>query len=295
MWLRVTFEPQIDDAGVVCGGVHVVTDVTDLKLGERQLQESIAKQERITQGVISALAQSVEVRDPYTAGHQRRVGELAAAIARELSLGAETISRLEIAGMLHDVGKTVVPAELLAKPGRLSATEFELIKGHAQAAYDILESIEFDFPVADIIVQHHERLDGSGYPSGLSGQQILPEARILAVADVVEAMISHRPYRAALPLDAAVAELEAGAGSRYDAAACTRPSPGSFGRRGSPSPSSRGSRAQIVRAAFLPPQCARLCPRSPCAAAVALRPPPRPRRIHAKPTAMSAPATGPTT
>ena len=122
--------------------------------------------------------------------------------------------------MLHDVGKIVVPAELLAKPGRLSATEFALIKGHAQAGYEILESIEFDFPVADIVVQHHERLDGSGYPAGLSGEQILPEARILAVADVVEAMISHRPYRAALPLDAAVAELEAGAGSRYDAAAC---------------------------------------------------------------------------
>ena len=219
-WLRVTFEPQTDDTGSVCGGVHVVTDVTDLKLGEQRLQESIAKQERITKGVISALAQTLEVRDPYTAGHQRRVGELAAAIGRELGLSAATTRHLEITGTLHDVGKSVVPAELLAKPGQLSAMEFALIKGHSQAAYEILKSIEFDFPVADIVVQHHERLDGSGYPAALSGEQILPEARILAVADVVEAMISHRPYRAALPLDAALAELEDGAGSRYDAAAC---------------------------------------------------------------------------
>jgi HD-GYP domain-containing protein (c-di-GMP phosphodiesterase class II) len=128
------------------------------------------------------------------------------------------VRNVEVAGMLHDVGKIIVPAEILVKPGRLSEMEFALIKEHSQAAYEILRSIEFDFPLAEIVVQHHERLDGSGYPAGLAGDEILLEARILAVADVVEAMISDRPYRAALPLDAALAEIEEGAGSRYDAA-----------------------------------------------------------------------------
>ncbi len=162
----------------------------------------------------------VEARDPYTAGHEKRVSELSMAIAQRLGLDEDCLRRLRVAGALHDVGKIVVPAEILAKPGRLSETEFELIKAHPQAAYDMLQSIDFDFPLAEIVVQHHERLDGSGYPRGLRGEEILPEARILAVADVVEAMISHRPYRPALPLDAAMAELEGGAGSRYDADAC---------------------------------------------------------------------------
>jgi len=219
-WLRVTFTPEIDAAGRASGGVHVVADVTELKQAELRLLESIVKHQAITEGVIAALARTVDVRDPYTAGHQRRVSELAAAMARCLGLDEESVRGVRIAGMLHDVGKIIIPAEILSKPGRLAATEFDLIKAHPQAAYEILESIEFDFPIADIVVQHHERLDGSGYPGGLTEQSILPEARILAVADVVEAMISHRPYRAALPLEAAMAELEDGAGSRYDAAAC---------------------------------------------------------------------------
>ncbi len=219
-WLRVTFAPHVDAEGGVTGGVHVVTDVSELKQTEDRLRDSIARQQRITEGVIAALSRSVEVRDPYTAGHERRVSELAVAIARSLHLGEDFVARVRVAGSLHDVGKITIPAEILSKPGRLSEMEFALIKGHPKAAYDILRPIEFEFPLADIVVQHHERLDGSGYPAGLAGDALLPEARILAVADVVEAMISHRPYRAALPLEAAIAEIEAGSGSRYDAAAC---------------------------------------------------------------------------
>ncbi len=219
-WLRVTFAPQLDDSGAVEGGVHVVSDVTGLKQTEQRLRQSIARQERISDGVIAALARSVEVRDPYTAGHQRRVGELAVAIARGLGEDEASVRLVQIAAMLHDVGKIVIPAEILSKPGRLTPVEFALIKAHSQAAYDILASIDFDLPVAEIVVQHHERLDGSGYPAGLSGEAIMPQARVLAVADVVEAMVSHRPYRAALPLEAAMAEIADGAGSRYDAAAC---------------------------------------------------------------------------
>jgi PAS domain S-box-containing protein/putative nucleotidyltransferase with HDIG domain len=219
--LRMSFQPLFDQAGVASGGVHVITDVSDLKQAERELVVSLEAQRAITDGVIAALARTVEARDPYTAGHQRRVAELAAAIARQQRRGDDFVRGLSVAAMLHDVGKIVVPSEILSKPGRLSANEFELIKGHAQAGYDILRTISFPWPVADIAVQHHERLDGSGYPAGLTDGQILPEARILAVADVVEAMISHRPYRAALPLDVAMAELEEGAGSRYEAAVCS--------------------------------------------------------------------------
>jgi PAS domain S-box-containing protein/putative nucleotidyltransferase with HDIG domain len=219
-WLRVTFEPDFDVAGRLCGGVHVITEVSELKAAEHRARESLTRLARTTDGVIAALSRSVEVRDAYTAGHQRRVSELSAAIALELGLSAEVVRRVRVAGMLHDVGKIIIPAEILAKPGRLAHTEFALIKEHPKAAYEILESIEFDFPAADIVVQHHERLDGTGYPCGLEGEEILPEARIIAVADVIEAMISHRPYRAALPIDDAVAEIGDGAGRRYDAAAC---------------------------------------------------------------------------
>ncbi len=219
--LRVSFQPLVDLAGVASGGVHVITDVSDLKQAEHELVVSLEAQRAITDGVIAALARTVEARDPYTAGHQRRVAELAAAIARQQGHGDDFVRGLSVAAMLHDVGKIVVPSEILSKPGRLSANEFELIKGHAQAGYEILRTISFPWPVADIAVQHHERLDGSGYPAGLTAGQILAEARILAVADVVEAMISHRPYRPALPLDVAMAELEAGSGSRYEAAVCS--------------------------------------------------------------------------
>jgi PAS domain S-box-containing protein/putative nucleotidyltransferase with HDIG domain len=219
-WLRVTFRPKIDEDGRVNGGVHVVSDVTELKETEERLLASVARLEAVTDGVIAALSRSVEVRDPYTGGHERRVSELAAAIAEQLKLSEADVRCVRIAGMLHDIGKIVVPAEILTKPGRLSSMEFALIKGHPQAAHEILASIEFACPIAEVVLQHHERLDGSGYPAGLTADEILPAARVLAVADVMEAMISHRPYRAALPLEAAMAELEDGSGTRYDAAVC---------------------------------------------------------------------------
>jgi putative nucleotidyltransferase with HDIG domain len=167
----------------------------------------------------------MDLRDPYTAGHERRVGEVAAAIAAEMGLDAETQRGLRVAGNLHDVGKITVPAEILSKPGKLSTLEFEIIKTHAAQGYEILKDIDFPWPVAEVAYQHHERIDGSGYPRGLKGEEIVLEARILAVADVMEAMSSHRPYRSGAGIDKAVAEIERGRGTAYDAKvvdACVR-------------------------------------------------------------------------
>jgi len=158
-----------------------------------------------------------EMRDPYTAGHERRVAEIAVAIGAELGFDAPRLEGLRVAGHLHDIGKITIPAEILSKPGKLSAIEFMLIQGHAQASYDILKNVEFLWPVAEIALQHHERMDGSGYPQGLKGEAILLEARIMAVADVVEAMSSHRPDRAGLGIEKALTEIDRGRGSAYDA------------------------------------------------------------------------------
>ena len=168
---------------------------------------------------IQAIAATVEMRDPYTAGHQNRVAELCVSIARELGLAEERIQGLELAAGIHDLGKIHIPAELLSKPGKLSAIEFELIKVHPQVGYDIIKDIQFPWPIAQMILQHHERLDGSGYPNGLRGEQLLLESKILAVADVVEAMSSYRPYRPGLGIDAALAEIGKHRGVLYDEAA----------------------------------------------------------------------------
>jgi PAS domain S-box-containing protein/putative nucleotidyltransferase with HDIG domain len=165
---------------------------------------------------VAVLSDTVEIRDPYTAGHQRRVAWLAVAIGKELNLPEEKLETLRVAALLHDIGKIAVPAELLAKPGRLSRAEFELIKEHPQVGEALLKKVSFEAPIASIVGQHHERLDGTGYPQGLSAEQILPESRILAVADVVEAMISHRPYRPGLSLQTACQELQRGRGTCYD-------------------------------------------------------------------------------
>jgi PAS domain S-box-containing protein len=167
---------------------------------------------------IQAIADTVEMRDPYTAGHQKRVAQLAVAIAGELGLPKDEIHGIHLAAGVHDLGKIRIPAEILSKPGKLTDIEYLLIKAHAQAGYDILKGIEFPWPLADIVLQHHERLDGSGYPHGLKAGQILLGARIIAVADVVEAMASHRPYRAALGTDLALVEIESGRGTAYDPA-----------------------------------------------------------------------------
>jgi PAS domain S-box-containing protein/putative nucleotidyltransferase with HDIG domain len=218
-WLWVSFQPTVDAQGNFTGGIHVVSDISELKRAEERLIESLSRLQAVSEEVIGAIAAIVEIRDPYTAGHQRRVSELAATIAAELGLDEDTIAGVRVAGMVHDVGKVTVPAEILTKPGRLSEIEFLLITAHAEAGYEILRTIQFPWPVAELARQHHERLDGSGYPRGLTGDDILLEARILAVADVVEAMASDRPYRAALGLEAALAEIESGSGQLFDTAA----------------------------------------------------------------------------
>jgi putative nucleotidyltransferase with HDIG domain len=157
------------------------------------------------------------MRDPYTAGHQQRVAELAAAIATDMGMAPDRVYGLRMAGSIHDLGKIIIPSEILCKPGHLGHLEYEMIKNHVQAGYDILKKIEFPWPLADIILQHHERMDGSGYPHGLVGDAILPEARILAVSDVFETMSSHRPYRPSLGLDRTIDELKANKGRLYDA------------------------------------------------------------------------------
>lgn len=166
---------------------------------------------------ISAIAATVEMRDPYTAGHQRRVAKLASAIAHEIGLPETQIEGLYLACVVHDVGKIRVPAEVLSNPGKLSSIEFSLIKQHPQAGYDILKEVDFPWPIAQFVLQHHERLDGSGYPQGLKGDAILMESRIIAVSDVIEAMASHRPYRPGLGIDAALDEISSKRGSHFDA------------------------------------------------------------------------------
>jgi len=189
-----------------------------LRLREDQ-RASAAALRKSLEDTILAIAATTEMRDPYTAGHERRVAELAAAIARELGLAEPAIEGIRFGAMIHDLGKIKIPAEILVKPTRLTPIEYELIKQHAQAGYDILKGIDFPWPVAQMVLQHHERLDGSGYPQGLKGDALIREVRILAVADVVEAMFSHRPYRPGLGIEKALEEIERGRGMLYDAQA----------------------------------------------------------------------------
>ena len=198
------------------GRVWSFRDITARKRAENDLQESFATLRKALDGIIQAVALTVEKRDPYTAGHQRRVADLARAIASKMGLSKKQINGIRIAGSIHDLGKTCVPADILSKPGRLTEHEFGIIKAHPEVGYDILKSIEFPWPIAQTIKQHHERLDGSGYPAGLKGKRIIVEARIVAVSDVVEAMSSHRPYRPALGIDMALDEIQKGRGTAYD-------------------------------------------------------------------------------
>ena len=193
-------------------------DITARKQAEQEVRRQAQQLKRTVEGAVLAMGHVVESRDPYTAGHERRVSELATAIAADMGMEGEALAALRLAALIHDVGKIAVPAEILAKPGLLSEVEFSLIKQHPQSGFEILEAIDFGLPVAEMVLQHHERLDGSGYPWGLSGDDVSREARILAVADVVEAMSSHRPYRAALGMAAALTEVREHAGVKYDAA-----------------------------------------------------------------------------
>jgi PAS domain S-box-containing protein len=202
----------LDNGGLIC----VVRDITSRKLAEEELQHTMEKLRKSLAGTIQVVSTTVETRDPYTAGHQRRVSNLARTIAQEMRLPSDTVNNIRMAGIIHDIGKISVPAETLSKPGKLRDMEFSLIKVHPQAGYDILKDVGLPYPVAGTVLQHHERLDGSGYPRGLKGEQILLEAQIIGVADVVEAILSHRPYRKALGIDAALDEIEKNKGILYN-------------------------------------------------------------------------------
>jgi PAS domain S-box-containing protein len=202
----------LDNGGLIC----VVRDITSRKHAEEHLKETLEKLRKSLIGTIQALSSTVETRDPYTAGHQRRVSSLARAIAQEMRLSNDTVDTIRMAGIIHDIGKISVPAEILSKPGKISDIEMSLIKVHPQAGYDILKDVGLPYPIAEMVLQHHERLDGSGYPQGLKGDQILLEAQIVFVADVVEAISSVRPYRPALGIDAALQEIEKNKGILYN-------------------------------------------------------------------------------
>ncbi len=188
----------------------------EMALYKYQAEQSELNFKKILQDTVTALATTLELRDPYTAGHQHRVAELASRIALEMNMDEETVEGIRIAGILHDIGKIKIPAEILANPARLSKIEFELIKQHSEIGYDLLKNISFPWPISDIVHQHHERINGSGYPQGLFNESIIIEARIVCVADVVEAMSSHRPYRPALGIQKALEEITINKGILYD-------------------------------------------------------------------------------
>jgi PAS domain S-box-containing protein/putative nucleotidyltransferase with HDIG domain len=209
---RIEFEGR----HVVMG---VLQDITDRVRAEKTVDAQLQELREAMHGAVTAVSRMMQVRDSYTASHGKRVASIACAIGEEIGLDAFQIEGLDVIGGLHDIGKVSVPAEILSKPSRLTPVEFVLVKEHARTGHQILAGIKFPWPVAEAVLQHHERLDGSGYPQGLKNGAILLEARILAIADVVESMASHRPYRAALGVEAALAEIEGGLGKLYDAAA----------------------------------------------------------------------------
>ena len=196
--------------------IGLMLDISEKARAEEDDRRHLEQLRTALMSTIEVATVMSEMRDPYTAGHQRRVGAIAAAIGALLGFDEQRSEGLRIAGHLHDIGKISIPSEILCKPGKLSAIEYQLIQGHAQAGYDVLKGVKFPWPLAEVALQHHERMDGSGYPQGLTGEAILLEARIMAVADVVEAMSSHRPYRTGLGIDRALAEVEGGGGTRFD-------------------------------------------------------------------------------
>jgi len=197
----------------------IARDISERKQSQEEARQNTERLIRAMEHAIQAMTIVVEMRDPHTAGHQQRATQLACAIAKEIGLSKERIGGLRLAGLIHDIGKVRVPAEILMNPDGLSEPEFMMIKAHPRLGYEILKTIDFPWPVARIVLQHHERMNGSGYPSGLSGEDIIMEARILAVADVVDAMASHRPYRPALGIDKALEEISQNRGVLYDSKA----------------------------------------------------------------------------
>jgi len=216
-WADVHAFPWLSKTtGKMKGVIQYIRDITYRVEAEHIVEESLKNLQKALNGTVKALANTLESKDPYTAGHQRRVVQLACALAQELGESPHYIEGMRVMGFLHDLGKIAVPGEILSKPSKLSEYEFNLIKIHPQAGYNILKAIDFPWPVALAVLQHHERLDGSGYPHGLFGHDIIMEAKILAVADVVEAIASHRPYRPALGLDHAMAEISRNQAVLYD-------------------------------------------------------------------------------
>jgi PAS domain S-box-containing protein len=214
------FESQagllLDENKQPIGFRGIARDITERKKAQDERDQVLARLRKTLETMIQAMSAAVEARDPYTSGHQRRVSDLARAIATQMNLPVDQIDGIRMAAFIHDMGKISIPAEILSMPRKLSKLEFELIKTHPQAGYDIIKDIDFPWPIANIILQHHERINGSGYPHGLRGDNILLEARILAVADVVEAMASYRPYRPALGLDTALEEITRNKNILYD-------------------------------------------------------------------------------
>lgn len=215
-WVLLASSPRrLSDNHLVWDGIEI--DITSRKLAEEDSKQTLERLHKSLGGTIQAMAMMVETRDPYTAGHQKKVSNLARVIAQEMGLSKDMIDKIRMAGVIHDIGKLSVPAEILSKPTKLTDIEFSLIKVHPKSGYDILKDIDLPYPIAEIVYQHHERLDGSGYPQGLKDGQILIGSCILAVADTVEAMASHRPYRPGKGIDAAFEEIEKNKGIFYDA------------------------------------------------------------------------------
>jgi PAS domain S-box-containing protein len=224
-WVVINARTVKDEQGKILYNEGLIEDITIRKYAEKQLQQTLESLRKAVGATIQVLVSALESRDPYTSGHQSRSADLACAIATEMGLAPEKIEGIHMAGIIHDIGKLSIPVEILSKPTKLTDIEFSLIKEHSRCGYGMLKNVESPWPLAEIVYQHHERMNGSGYPRNLKGEEILMESRILAVADVVEAMASHRPYRPTLGIDAALEEIEKNKGLLYDnvvAAACLK-------------------------------------------------------------------------
>ncbi len=202
--------------GRIDGAVISAQDITSQKDYENELKNILGNLRKSLDITIKTISRTVDSKDPYTAGHQQRVSDLARSLATQLNMTAEEIDGIRMAGIMHDIGKISIPSEILSKPGRLHDAEFELIKIHPTIGFDILSSIDFPWPVAAAVLFHHERIDGSGYPYGITGEFILPQAKIIGVADVVVAQASHRPYRPSMGIDQALEEIETNSGRLYE-------------------------------------------------------------------------------
>jgi PAS domain S-box-containing protein/putative nucleotidyltransferase with HDIG domain len=216
VWTEVKVSFIRDENQQPVGIIGVSRNITERRLAEVKLQQTLDSLNNAVGATIQVMVSAVEMRDPYTAGHQLRVANIACAVATEMGLAQDKIDGIRMAGSIHDIGKLSIPAEILSKPSKLTEIEFSLVKEHARSGYEMLKDVESPWPLAEIVYQHHERMNGTGYPRNLKGDEILLEARIMAVSDVVEAMASHRPYRAALGIEAALEEIKKNKGIFYD-------------------------------------------------------------------------------